>query len=68
MKEKSETTIVKCERCCKLIQPNAMGVPVDYVWRDGRSPCHECNKKEARNERAEDDDCGIHFLDDEQHG
>ena len=32
----------------KLIQPNAMGIPVDYVWRDGRSLCHECNKKEAK--------------------
>ena len=46
MKEKVEITIVKCERCGKLIQPNAMGVP--YVWRDGRSLCHECNKKEAK--------------------
>ena len=50
MKEKKEITIVKCERCGKLIQPNAMGVPVDYVWRDGRSLCHECNKKEAKGE------------------
>ena len=48
MKEKVETTIVKCEKCGKLIQPNAMGVPVDYVWQDGRSLCHECNKKEAK--------------------
>ena len=29
---------------------NAMGVPVDYVWRNGRSLCHECNKKEAKGE------------------
>ena len=51
MKEKKETTMVKCERCGKLIQPNAMGIPVDYVWRDGRSLCHECNRKELRNEQ-----------------
>ena len=50
IKEKVEITIVKCERCGKLIQPNAMGLPVDYVWRDGRSLCHECNKKEAKGE------------------
>lgn len=48
MKTNNEITLVKCERCGKVIPVSAIGIPVDYVWRDGVALCHECNKKEAK--------------------
>lgn len=39
---------VKCERCGKVIpiSNSDVGYATDYVWRNGKNLCKECNKKE----------------------
>lgn len=38
---------IKCDKCGKEVLPNKLGVVTDYVWRDGKNLCFDCNKKTA---------------------
>ena len=47
MKEiKTPTSGIKCDKCGKVIPVTNPDInyPTDYVWRDGKNLCNECNK------------------------
>lgn len=46
-KNEIQFATVVCKKCGAVIQPNRLGIPTDYVWRDGTVLCNECNKKEG---------------------
>ena len=50
MKDTKTSVIgIKCDKCGKVIpitNPD-INYPTDYVWKDGRNLCLECNKKEG---------------------
>ena len=46
---KTSVVGIKCDKCGKVIpitNPD-INYPTDYVWKDGRNLCIECNKKEG---------------------
>ena len=50
MKDTKTSVIgIKCDKCGKVISITNPDInyPTDYVWKDGRNLCLECNKKEG---------------------
>lgn len=46
---KDKPVAITCCVCGKVVPPSACGIPVDYVWFNGKNICKECVAKGAVN-------------------